>query len=413
MNNSLFDDIVNPDNIREAYLELCEKFDLSCKNQYSGIDGVSLRDIESDPLPLLEIVHEEMLEFKPLSPALCNSIPKKNGTFRDIYTFSFKDRIKAQAIYRKLLPFFEAVYSKFLHSYRPGFSSYYAARSVARRYTRYYKTDFVLTVDFTDYSNQIDHSILYQKLEIFKFDDKTLKLLSLFIKIKFLLNGKFIVRDFGLVPGNPITPLMANFYLNDLDKHIGHKVPFYRRVGDDLILLSGDQEKLELCRNHIFDQAEKLKLQIQKQKTIVGNASIKFAYLGYCFENGKISLEKNYVSKINGFLNHQLRFRPMDEAWKLKYLKKTLYLNEKNVHSYFLQIIRQKPLVNDDEQIKRLSESFFRTLTKFWFGKYSPRCQRLLKKEIISFPLPSFYKYYLDVKNGRKKISDFAIPAEV
>ena len=91
--NNLYDKIVDAQNFVQAYLDICEKFDIQCKSRYSGIDAIALKDVELNANSLLSTTQSELVNLKPLRPALSTSVPKKSGSSREIFIFSFIDRI--------------------------------------------------------------------------------------------------------------------------------------------------------------------------------------------------------------------------------------------------------------------------------------------------------------------------------
>ena len=409
--NDLYNQILNTTNIEKAYLALIKQFEEGARiSKYTGIDGSKIDDIAHKADKIISELQIELKQKKAISPALCHYIPKKDGSLRDIYIYTIKDRIKAQAIYQIIEPIFEANYSPFLFSYRSSHPSYYAGRSVVRRYQRYYDQDNALILDLTNYSNYIDQKILIKKLQEIGLPDTVIELLKLFIYNAVYKDEKLYRPKIGVVQGVPLIALFANLYLNDLDKYLGKKVSLYRRIGDDIILMDKNKEKLEALFHYTLQEIKKLKLKIKKEKSKLIATNQEFNFLGYNFNNKIISLEDNFIKKtISYWRTTLLGHKPRNNYQKIKYLRKTLFQKEDNINNQFLQIISQKILVNNDQQIKKLSEKFMRIITKYFFGKYSPHNQRLLKEKLKHLKIPSLYKYYLDVHHGRKKIANLFV----
>jgi len=414
MEKEIFQQITDIENITQAYLDLAKQFDEKTKTaRYAGIDGLGLNEIGHNSVQVLLAIQKELLDLKPLAPALGCYIPKKDGSLRNIFIYTIKDRIKAQAIYRVLEPIFENLYSPFLFSYRSSHPSYYAARSVARRYHRYYGQDFIFIADLADYFNQLDHQILLKKLKEINLSDQVIDLLKLFIESSVYKDNQLYTPPMGVIQGAPLSVLFANLYLNDLDKYLGTKVSLYRRVGDDLILFDKNRAKLEELRNYVYQEVKNLKLKIKEKKTKLISSKESFDFLGYHFHDNLVSLDESSIKKIiSNWRTNLLSFKVKNERQKMNYLKKLITKKTNNLANQFLQILSQKMMVNDDQQIKKLSEKFFRILTKYFYGKYSARNQRLLKKKLKNFSLPSIYKYYLNIHHGRKRISDLFVSAK-
>ena len=407
----LYNQILSIPNLEKAYLALIQQFEEGAKiSRYTGIDGTRIDDIAHKADKIISELQNELETKKTISPALCHYIPKKDGSLRDIYIYTIKDRIKAQSIYQIIEPIFETNYSPFLFSYRSSHPSYYAGRSVVRRYQRYYNEDHALILDLTNYSNYIDQKILIKKLVLLGLSNQVIELLKLFIYNPIYKDEKLYQPKIGVVQGVPLIALFANLYLNDLDKYLGKKVSLYRRIGDDIILMDKNKEKLENLWHYTLREIKKLKLKIKKEKSKLISTNQGFNFLGYNFNNKIISLEDSFITKtISYWRTTLLGNKPQSNYQKIKYLLKVLYLREDNLNNQFLQIISQKILVNNDQQIKKLSEKFMRIITKYFFDNYSPHNQRLLKKKLKHLEIPSLYKYCLDVHHGRKKISNLFI----
>jgi hypothetical protein len=412
---NIYQKILNRNNIEKAYLNLIQQFEEGAKiSRYAGLDGTKIKDIAPRANQIIKIAQKELKEKAEISPALCRYIPKKNGSLRDIYIYNIKDRIKAQAIYQIIEPIFEENYSPFLFSYRSSRPSYYAARSVVRRYQRYYGQDYALILDLTNYSNYIDQEILVKKLRAIELPEKIIELLKLFIFNSVYKDEKLFHPPIGVVQGVPLIALFANLYLNDLDHYLGKKVSLYRRIGDDIILMDKNKTKLEEMLQYCQQEIKKLKLKIKKEKSQLISTQKEFNFLGYNFKNKIISLEEGFVKKtISHWRQNLLSHNPKNKYQKIKYLKKILFQREDNINNQFLQIISQKILVNNDQQIKKMSEQFMRIVVKYFFGNYTPRHQRLLQEKLKGIiEIPSLYKYYLDIHHGRKKLANLFISAK-
>ena len=409
----MFKEILKKKNIQAAYFDLVAKFDEENKsNRYSGIDSLSLNDFNINSAKILEKVRQEMIELKPLTPATELIIPKKRGGERKIYIYTVQDRIKAQAVFRVLEPFFEEQYSSFLFSYRSSHPSYYAAKSVTKRYKKYFSQDNIFYADISDYTESIEKDILVQKLKDLGLEDGVLGLLDLFINNPIISDGKIKYWDRGVVQGTPVITFFANIYLNDLDKYVGKKVSFYRRVGDDFIVFDKDAQKVKEIREFILKEVKKLGLNISKHKTKLIKSNEDFTFLGYDFQNDKISINKSSIDKTIGFWKRKLKYYNGGDKKKISRLKKILYQDQDSIHNQFIEFISSYRQANNKKQIKDLSEKFFRILTKYFFKIYSSRNQRLTKEILKGIKVPSLYQYFLDFHNGKKNITKLSLSKE-
>jgi len=402
--------ILDEKNIEGAYLDLVQKFDETSKShRYCGVDGITLNDITATSAAVLRQVKKELIELTPIDPVLETIIPKKDGTPRRIYIYTIKDRIKAQALYRVVEPIFEEKLSAFLFSYRTSHPHYLAAKSIAKRYKKHYGKDTVLISDVSDYFAHIDKPILREKLADLGLDQEVISLLNLFIDNSILTERKIIYPEVGLISGVPLIVIFANLYLNDIDQYVGGKVALYRRVGDDFILFDKDRAKIVAMQEYLFKETKKLKLTIKKEKTKLIQSDEPFVFLGHLFSKGKISIPSRSVRRATIRWNKVLKYYPIPIKLKLKRLDRLLYLDAESIHSEFVQMIGIYRQVTDEEQIKNISEEFFRILTNYLYGSYSERTQRLTKKLTAGMPIPSLYKYYLDFHNGKETITSLSL----
>jgi hypothetical protein len=403
--------ITNLDNIKNAYLDLISI--LSEKNKihsYAGIDSLHLSDININSIDVLKQIQNEMLNYEKILAAKCIYIPKSNGELRDIYIYSIKDRIKAQAVYRILEPIFERHYSSYLFSYRPNYSSYLAIRSVVRRYKKNYQKDYLGLIDISNYSYDIDHEILLKKIKKLNLDPSTMKLLKLFIKTEILKDGKLYTPTTGPITGLPLAALFCNIYLNDIDKYIGKRVSLYKRVGDDLIMLDKNKDKLWSIFQTAKEEISKLQLNIKEQKSQFISANQKFTFLGYTFKGGIISLPSSYCKKFiqkmsSSILNNQLK----NEVVKIKRLNQLFYNKEIiNINQQMQNLALQKKFVNDYDQLKKLDYEMVKITCRYFFKRYNPKNARLLKNILKKNKLviPSFFKFIIKQQHAKTKVTN-------
>lgn len=371
--------------------------------RYAGWDNLKFSDLEISSAKLIKEVQSEIINFTSLSPAILVRIPKKNkpGKMREIYIYNLKDRVKAQAVYQIVEPYFDNYFSPWLFSYRKSHPSYFAGRSTVRHYQRYYKRDSLIVSDMADYSSYIQFDILINKIKNMGFSEPMVKLLSLFVSPKAIRDGEIINPKFGLITGTPLIGLFNNLYLDEFDKYCGKNSDFYRRVGDDLIIMDKNKDRLKILYDYLISETKKLGLMVSSSKTKYITAAEKFDYLGYSFDSGLVSLNK-------GFLKHTLlrwssqfnyyNFKSL--ARKKNYLRSVLSQSNNNLLVDFREIAKQKKLVNDGEQIRALSENFFHILTRYFFKTYTPKNRRLLETELKNMHLSSVYKYFLNVIYG-------------
>jgi len=272
----MFAKIISHTNLEAAYLEIVEQFSADRRNfKYHGPDNIFLRDLDIRSGELIKIIRSDLLQKKEIEPALSVKIPKNNkpDEYREIFIYNLKERVKAQAIYRVVLPEFEKVFSGRLFSYRPGKPPYLAARLFCRRYRREFGRDQALILDLKNYSDKIDRELMFVKLQEIFHDRQVLSLLRLFVFNRIYRDGLVLTPDRGLVQGVPLIALFANLYLTDLDFKYQARVSFYIRVGDDIALLDRSASRLEETLAEIRKDISARGLEINAKKLFLGAAS--------------------------------------------------------------------------------------------------------------------------------------------
>ncbi len=411
MKSSFFNQITDPVNIRAAYFDLARKFDEDSKtDRYRGIDGLNIPDLDFTSEDVIKEIHAEMIAFREIAPAYLATTPKKDGKKRSISIYPIKERIKAEAIYRVLEPFFDRYFSDFLFSYRTSHPSYYAARSTVRRYKRYYGQNHVLVTDFVNYGDSIDHDILLDKIRSLEFDDKTVKLLELFIKTKVHENGKLIVRPCGVLSGTPLCPLLSNFYMDAFDKWAGKSVAFYRRVGDDMIAMDKDTGKIQKLHAKLLETVKMLNLQINQKKAALIKDTEPFKFLGYRFHDGVVGFDESSISKAKAKWKKELSRIPgckkgMSKkaiAAKIRGFRNMKRRPTRSPDDTFGNIIKQKMLVDDTRQVKKFSDSMAGKLASFLFGYDTPQKRQQAARIIKDSRTRSLFEQYLFFRSRKK-----------
>lgn len=393
----MLDKILDQINLEKAYLEIVNSFSFKQKTRvYHGLDNHFLKDYELNSCNLLAICRQELIDLKPIDPPISILIPKKTkpDNWREIFIYSIKERIKAQAIYRVLLPFFEGILSDRLFSYRPGKSPHLAAKQFCRNYRLQFQTDQALILDLKDYANQINHQILIDKLRLVIEDQATIDLLKLFIGGSIYRQGKICPMQRGVVVGIPLYAILSNFYISELDFKYKKLVNFYVRVGDDIAMLDCSVDRILSAKNDFLTDLARLDLIINEDKIYSGPARCEYNFLGYSFNNGTISLPSSLV---NGIINQWktiLAYQNIDQRRKINLLKNKMKSPSTNYNNKLELIFRSKPQINDYQQIRDISEKFFNIMTKFIYGHYSPRHRRLATEQLKNIGIISPYQLY-------------------
>ena len=271
----LLEGILDRDNLNRAYKRV---------RSNRGAPGIDAMTIE-EALPWLQEHREELLEslrngtYKP-SPVRRKEIPKPDGGVRKLGIPTVVDRVIQQAIAQKLQPIFEPRFSDGSFGYRPGKSGQKAMIRAAR-YVRQGYT-YAVQLDLSKYFDTLNHERLMSLLQKRIKDGRVTELVKKYLKSGVMENGILQKTDEGSPQGGPLSPLLANIYLDEFDWEMERRGVKLVRYADDIVLFAKSQRAakrlLETSRLYL---EKKLKLKVNGEKSrAVSVYSRKFQFLG-------------------------------------------------------------------------------------------------------------------------------------
>ena len=275
--------ILSRDNLNRAYKRV------RANKGAPGIDGMTVEDA----LPWLREHREELLEsirqgkYKP-QPVRRKEIPKPDGGVRKLGIPTVIDRIIQQAIAQQLVPIYEPLFSDDSYGYRPGRSAQQAIQKV-KEYAEQGYTSAVL-VDLSKYFDTLNHELLMNLLRKNIHDKRVIELIKRCLKAGVMENGLLVKTTEGSPQGGPLSPLLANIYLNEYDKEMASRGVPVVRYADDIVVLAKSpraaQRLLESTQRYLEGKL-KLRMNVEKSKVVsvynIGN----FKFLGFALGKGK------------------------------------------------------------------------------------------------------------------------------
>jgi group II intron reverse transcriptase/maturase len=272
----LLEKILGRDNLNRAYKQV------KSNKGAPGIDGMSVEDA----LPWLRENSAELLEsirqgkYKP-QPVRRKEIPKPDGGVRKLGIPTVIDRVIQQAIAQQLQPIYEPLFSDGSYGYRPGRSAQQAMLK-AKEYAeeRYV---YVVQVDLSKYFDTLNHELLMNLLRKQIRDKRVIDLIKKYLKSGVMEDGIVCKTEEGSPQGGPLSPLLANVYLNEFDHEIEGRGVKLLRYADDIIVFAKSQRAAERllgsCQKHLEG---KLKLKMNVDKSAATSVfSTQFKYLGF------------------------------------------------------------------------------------------------------------------------------------
>jgi len=252
----------------------------------AGIDGVSteqLRDyIREHWLTIKEQIMKET--YKP-SPVRRVEIPKTDGGVRLLGIPTVIDRFIQQAILQVFTPIFDPHFSESSFGFRPKRSAHDAMRQAQSYISEGYR--FVVDMDLEKFFDRVNHDILMSRVARKVKDKALLKLIRAYLQAGIMVNGICLSAVEGTPQGGPLSPLLANILLDDLDKELEKRGHRFCRYADDSNIYVKTKRAGERVKESIQNYLEKvLKLKVNEQKSAV-DRPWKRKFLGFSFTSAK------------------------------------------------------------------------------------------------------------------------------
>jgi len=286
----LYVHLVKPATLEAAYLEAKRN------GGAPGSDGETFKAIEERGRTefLTELAAELRTSTYRPRPYRRREIPKEGGKVRVISIPAIRDRVVHGALRLLLEPIFEADFSRHSFGARPGRSAHDAIGEV--RSGLIYQKHLVLDVDLKSFFDDIRHAPVLAKVARRVCDEQVLRLIRQFLKS---------TGERGIPQGSPLSPLLANVMLNDLDHALarGYGYLSYARYLDDMVVLTYDSTKghrwADRALERIRKEAEAIGVSLNAEKTrrvILTEPGSSFAFLGFEFRwQPNPTTQKGYV----------------------------------------------------------------------------------------------------------------------
>lgn len=236
-----------------------------------GPDGMKTRELREHLALHGEGIKAKLLKgsFKP-SAARRKEIPKPNGGTRPLSIPNVLDRFIQQLLLQVMTPLFEPIFSESSHGFRPGRSAHGAIQA-AQEHAREGK-EWVVDMDITQFFDRVNHDILMTQVSRVVKDKRVLQMIGRFLRAGVILPEGCCVRSKeGTPQGGPLSPLLANIYLDKLDRELERRGYKHVRYADDCNIYVGSQQAAERAMEVISGWISRhLRLQINVSKSGIG-----------------------------------------------------------------------------------------------------------------------------------------------
>lgn len=276
----LIEFILSPANLNAAYLRV---------KQNKGAGGVDKMEVDSLKEYLVKkkdglIASIVKGKYSP-NPVRKVEIPKENGSKRQLGIPTVVDRVIQQAIAQVLSPIYEPQFSCYSYGFRPKRNAHQALRQCQQYLTEGYS--YAIEMDLEKFFDKVNHSKLIEVLSRTIKDGRVISLIHKYLNAGVMNGDRYDPSEQGVPQGGPLSPLLSNIMLNELDKELslrGHK---FVRYADDAVIVCRSKRSAERTLQNILPFIEKkLFLKVNREKSHIAPVrEIKF--LGYSFYKHK------------------------------------------------------------------------------------------------------------------------------
>lgn len=275
-NHELMERVVDLSNMRRAYLRVVEN------KGAPGIDEITVTELRGWLKENWPSVKAALLEGRYLPQAVrAVDIPKPSGGERTIGIPTVVDRLIEQALHQVLQPLFEPTFSEASYGFRPGRSAHQAVCR-AQAYIRAGKR-WVVDIDLEQFFDRVNHDVLMARLARRVSDKRVLKLIRRFLEAGMMREGLVRPRTEGTPQGGPLSPLLSNILLTDLDQELERRGLAFCRYADDCNIYVGSRIAGERVMRGIRTYLEEvLHLRVNERKSAVARPWER-KFLGYTF----------------------------------------------------------------------------------------------------------------------------------
>ena len=274
LTKNLLDEIVGYGNLNKAYLQVKRN------GGSSGIDKMEVSELGKwygkHHAQFIKSVLEESYQADAIRKV---EIPKPDGGVRMLGIPTVKDRMLQQAIHQELSRYYDPKFSESSYGFRPGRDAHQAIVQ-SSKYIKSGK-EWVVDIDLEKFFDKINHDRLLQRLSKGIGDKRLLRLIKSYLKAGMMSEGLMEQRVAGAPQGSPLSPLLSNIVLDELDKELEKRGHSFCRYADDCnIYVRSKKAGERVMESMIRFIEQKLKLKVNRTKSGVRHCS-EVKFLGY------------------------------------------------------------------------------------------------------------------------------------
>jgi len=241
----MIEQVINRRNMHLAYQQVV-------RNKGSaGVDGMQVSELKQHihkdrEAMVLSIINGRYLP----QPILGVTIPKSNGKTRLPGIPTVTDRWLQQAVAQAIAPLFEFEFKEHSYGFRPNKNAHQCIQQAQQYINEGYKN--IVDIDLKSFFDEVDHCLLLQLLYRKVKCPVTLRLIRKWLRAPMMINGKLSKRRKGVPQGSPLSPLLSNIMLHELDKELEKQGLKYVRYADDFSIYTKNNSTARTIGNKVF-----------------------------------------------------------------------------------------------------------------------------------------------------------------
>lgn len=300
MEENLIDKILSSENVESAYKRV------KANKGAAGVDKMTTADLKGHLRENMNSIKEYIRtrKYKP-SPVLRVEIPKPNGGVRNLGIPTVTDRFIQQAITQVISPIFDKDFSEYSYGFRPKRYAQMAIVQALENLNNGY--NWVIDIDLEKFFDKVHHDKLMRIISKTIDDGDVISLIRKYLVSGIEIDGEYKDSVIGTPQGGPLSPLLSNIMLNELDRELekrGHK---FVRYADDCLIFVGTEKAAKRVMERITRFIEKeLSLSVNMTKSKISKPEdIKFLGFGFYFDK----YQYLYKAKVHPLSIHNLKIK--------------------------------------------------------------------------------------------------------
>jgi group II intron reverse transcriptase/maturase len=245
----------------------------------AGIDGLDITQTKEHLKHAWPTIRKQLMDgtYRPM-PVRRVGIPKPDGSERELGIPTVTDRLIQQALLQVLQPLIDPTFSEHSHGFRPGRRAHDAVLAAQRYVQEGYRV--VVDVDLSKFFDRVNHDILINRLRKRVDDAGIIRLIRAYLNAGIMDGGVVVQRMEGTPQGGPLSPLLANVLLDEVDRELERRGHRFARYADDCNVYVRSQKAGERVMALLKRRYDKLHLRINDSKSAVTSAFGR-KFLGY------------------------------------------------------------------------------------------------------------------------------------